>query len=67
MMVTAFEKAWQENYDKKSSRGTNKEGSDSISHRDPTRRTGSRIPNDTIDENSTESIIEVVNEVVDGN
>ena len=33
----------------------------------PCRRTGSRIPNDTIDENSTESIIEVVNEVVDGN
>ena len=28
---------------------------------------GSRTPNDTIDDNSTESIIEVVNEVIDGN
>eukprot|EP00731_Ephydatia_muelleri_P003503 Em0001g3503a len=68
-MVAAFEKAWQENYDKKSAEELIRKAAMKLVTATPpaVQPTGSRTPNDTIDDNSTESIIEVVNEVIDGN
>ena len=68
-MVAAFEKVWQENYDKKSAEELIRKAAIKLVTATPpaVQPTGSRTPNDTIDDNSTESIIEVVNEVIDGN
>ena len=72
-MVAAFEKVWQENYDKKSAEELIRKAAIKLVTATPpaVQPTGSRTPNDTIDDNSTESIIEVdaskVNEVMDGN